>query len=1078
MGTKKGSKRGKKEVEASGAEASASTECSLEQVAMCFQEVHKSSAEAYKKKKELMQLWERSPASCATCIAGVVLLVLKQTSQLPAEVLKRHYNFLESVAKTALTTPCESKMNGPVEKDKVAIEVISTILPFHNANDKAVRHGIVATIEVLLKAVDQENTTEERQDLYQKIAEGLKFRIHDRCPKVRERAIAAVAVFQVGKRDCDVTQQFMALLCTDSSADVRRQILRCIVGRKEFLEGYFHGMVRCTRDVVARVRSEAWDALARFPWRYVTAYASAKSVHFALLLHQGLSDSSASVHIACKSAMTSSWLSRDCKGDCNSFLDPIVSGYPFETLSPYEAIAAVLFESHRQSHPKLSYQLNLSDINTSSLLMWKAECKSSSDRVDEDLESESSGPLISLEVFSNLFFDVVNCYTRPDAPLTVAKFRSVDDADNMLQIVLSMLEIYREDGYLAHADNTTRQRLLKTIGFLLKVVPDENPSCFVDGCIGTLKELSARAPEEAMETVTAALDSLFRSLKLPQKYAFGFEDVEAFGRKSKEQMQELLKRKILWSSGKCDKNEYLDLSAEIERDEKFLLRIQYIAWSYLSNSERGDEVPAFCAHVIQLGRHSTSPSVQSIAFKSLGLQCLIKPETVHTFLPLILSPASSGAKGMAESLAATAFSVVIDLVMEYGFGFFRIQSTTNRGKSNPTDNESFDEENPTEENRLMIEKRLGEEDDYKVGSERLQELILASLHPSSSSKTLVSILGCCKLLSANRFPKEKVSIVLGFLLLHHCQFQSEGKEHTLSMYMISFLDKFFRSYVSSHARRQEDLVSGGLATLNFLFLHGADPVIASKLLASLLRLGDAFLLRQIREIDPDIGRLVKDQEAEDSQAGDTASSRSSANLSIRSSATRASMQSGRILKELCRHSQHERVAEYLLAFLDNENIGNDYQKICLDALEKNMYFYGREASEFIIYFTGDVIKRMKNDELKQRLSLWLEDFLSRFTVLPVHPDSDQIETHLKSLMNEVEPTTTALEKNGAGDFDFLVCKNQDVSSVSIPSPRTTVKVESDPPKIRGSKRNREEEVYEDPFGVSNIIATSSRKKSY
>lgn len=35
-------------------------------------------------------------------------------------------------------------------------------------------------------------------------------------------------------------------------------------------------MMRGVRDVVARVRSSAWDALSRFPWRYIIAYAQAK----------------------------------------------------------------------------------------------------------------------------------------------------------------------------------------------------------------------------------------------------------------------------------------------------------------------------------------------------------------------------------------------------------------------------------------------------------------------------------------------------------------------------------------------------------------------------------------------------------------------------------------------------------------------------------------------------------------------------------------------------------------------------------------------------------------------------------
>lgn len=1055
-----------------------SMECSIERVASCFQMVHQSSSEVYKRKKELIRLWKGNPSVCSSCIVGVVLLVLKQVPQLPNDVLKRHYSFLEAVAKSCSEErPTEQAQQ--VEKDQVAVDLIRSTVDFHNANDKAVRLSVVTTIEIMLKAIDQENTSDARQELYQRVAEALKFRIHDRCPHVRERAVAAVSPFQIGKRDCDVTQQLMALLCSDSAADVRRQILRSIVAKKEFLEGYFHGMIRCTNDAVVRVRIEAWDALGRFPWRYITAYASAKSVHLGLLLFRGLRDKNPSVSIACRSAMTSSWLNRDCKLACEEFLDPIISGYAFETLEPYEVISEVLYNYCKHSHPDLSYPLRFDDIHTSGLLMWKADCKAASDRIEEP-EKEMLGPLPSLETFGHLLQDVVYCYTRPDAPMKVATFRSTDDADNMLRIILSVCDIYQEDGYLTHADNTTRHSLLKTMGYLLKVVPDDDPSLFVNICIKSLKALSTRMPEEAASTVTSALDSLFRTLKLPQRYSLGFEDVEAFGRKSRERQQELVRKKVLLSSGRASEKEYNELKAEIEKDEKFLLRIQHIVWSFLSNSQRGDEVPTFCTHVIQLGRHSDSESIQMIAMKSLGLHCLIRPEIVHTFMPIILSDASLHARD-DDSLPVTAIGVVVDLVMEFGLNFFRIHN----GKEDPSKglreesverpSQGEEEEGTETEKRLRHERLLAQADVHKVGSQHLQHVILTYLHPSSRSSSSIAVMGACKLLSANRLPKERVQVTLSLLLLHMIQFQQEIKYSPRSSYMASLLQKFFRSYATSHPRRQADLIAGGVVAAEVLLRHAVCDAMLRPFLTFILTSGDAFMLSLIRDIDPDVAQRVKDQEEalreDDGGRLSKNSNRSSSNLSRRSSTARSSMQSGRILKELSKHSLHERVAEHLLSFIGDESISIDSRLTCMDALEKRMYFYSKDPQPFLYFLADEASSKIQDNSLKQRLDLWVKEFTSRFQQQQSVDQASAYCTRREDLLNERRHIFQEVERYGSGEFSFAKDR-KDGESQPLRHP---VKIENHgfAEAIPVSKRPRVEDC--DPFGVDSILGNTNKR---
>eukprot|EP00796_Vickermania_ingenoplastis_P002353 gene2353-1482_t len=1027
------------------------------------------------KGKELLGLWKDSPTLCSASVAAVVVLILKQVPSLPTDALRRHYAFLESVAKSCLEET--STLEGFPEKDRVAMETISAVFPYHNANDKAVRLSVVSTIEILFKALDHTNLSDERQDIYQKLAEALKCRVHDRCPQVREHAVAAAAAFQLGKRDCDVTQQLMALLCTDSSADVRRQILRCVAPKKEFLEGYFHGMIRSLCDVVARVRCEAWDALGRFAWRYITAYASAKNVHFAMCLYRGLSDSSASVVIACKSAMTNSWLHRDCKHNCTDFLSPIISGYPFEMLEPYEVVSDALFKSCKHAHPDVRFNLPLDDVHTTSLLMWKMECKYASERVEDDPDNESAGALLPLETFSALLEDVVHSYTdsetkTPNAETKVAKFRSTDDADNMLRIVLSVFDIYHEDGYLAHADNTARRALLKTIGVLLTLVPDDDPSLFVDVCIRALKSLSARTPEEAGATVTSALDSLFRTLRLPRRYSLGFEDVEAFGRKSRERQQELIKRKVLMQSGQCSEEEFEELKAEVEKDEKFLLRIQFIVWSYLSNSERGEAVPTFCTHVIQLGRHAESDVVQTVATKSLGLLCLVRPETVHTFMPVILADTALNTRGTEESVAVAAVGVVVDLIMEYGLNFFRVSNA--HPLKEEVCAESLEPEQP--ENpavvRLARERLLAEEDVHKVGSHHLVHVLLCLLDPINRITSSIMTMGCCKLLSANRLPKEKISIVLALLLLHWTQFQTEAKESRQSAYWVSLLQQFFRSYAASHPRRQTDFVSSGLIAIRLLLFSGTPPPTTAKLITLLLRTGDAFVLSQIRDIDPSVAQRVREQEAlEDELDGGKKSNRSSANLSLRSSAARSSMQSGRLVKELGRHSQHERVAVHLLLYLAEDGLPEDSRSLCVDVLEKQMYFYSKEPQPLLHFMAKKALAHPKNAEVRERLELWLSEFVTRFQLQGLSADVTDFSNRWAALEEECGQKQQEIEKYGGLHFDFVRGKDGHIIPFAT---GTHNQVKEEPEESTERVKRGRTEAPTDPFDVDTILG--SRKK--
>ncbi|CBZ23763.1 conserved hypothetical protein [Leishmania mexicana MHOM/GT/2001/U1103] len=1031
--------------------AAVSSTNTFEEVGRIFQQVHQSAAHAQKCKKKLISLGQESAPQLCRDVCGVVLLILKQVAQVAPEAMRRHYAFVTELCKA---------FRESFESDQLAIELLKSVSVFHNAMEKTVRLAVVSTFEALLKTVDQSNVSEERQDFYQEAAELLKQRVHDKCPQVRAKAVASVAAFQSGKKDCDVTQQLIALLCCDTNADVRKQILHAIAPRKEFLEGYFHGIIRCIRDVVARVRAEAWDALGRFPWRYITAYANAKGVKMPELLAAGLDDSNASVVIACRAAITNSWVHRDCKDVCEDFMNSIACGYVLPSLSPYERISAELLAHARKRKANTHFPLKLDDINTAGLLLWKADCRVSCDTEGED-ETQLLPPLGQ---FSAVLQDTVYAYARPDAEPKTVKFRSVEDADNMLRILLSVFDIYDDNAYLAHADNTTRASLLRLINFILKVVPDEDPSLFVDVAVRALKPLTARTPEEATKTITSALDSLFRSLKLPQRHSLGFDDVEAIGRKSRERQQELVKRKVLWRAGELAEESYTELKEEMDRDEKFLLRMQLIVLAFLSHSQRGDAIPTFCYHIIQMGRHLDNEKVRVAATKSLCLQCLINPESVHTFMPLILADSqenAAGTVGADMSLPIAAIGVIFDLIMEYGLRFFDV------AKRPPDEARAlYNSENEVEA-RLQHEQELAEEDVHKVGSKRLLATLQSYLQPGNEAKHIVTASGFCKLLSCNRLPAEVVPHVVAVLLIHYTGAMASKKESATATYMMDYLGTFFRSYAASHPKRQLQICEGGITA--FRVVLERNIAMASKLIELVARLTDAYTLSSIRDIDPQAAmRATRD--VVDETGGAAEEEVEAQRKSNRTNATRSSMQSGRLFRELSRHSLHERLSQELLVVLASSELAES-RTACMDALEKCMYFYSLEPQPFLLHCAAAALETTRHAApiVYDRLEAWQTKLRERCAAAGAAPQSNgttsdaessnSLEQRWREALQAHEEKQDALLEAGFGGFASIPPQLDVASPVMVKS------------ETVGVKRER----HSDVFDVESIV--SPRKQS-
>ncbi|ESL07071.1 hypothetical protein TRSC58_05246 [Trypanosoma rangeli SC58] len=1045
--------------------------CAVEDVGLIFQQIQKSAAHFHKCRTKLLTYADANCTGIIDAVCRVALLVLKESPRLASDSLKRHHSFLTDVCKG---------FREHFKSDEIAVALMRTVEPFHNANDKTVRLGVVSVFDALLKTVDQTDTSEERQNFYQNVAEMLKLRVHDKFPAVRERAVSAVSCFQSGKKDCDVTQQLMALLCTDNSADVRRQILRCICARKEFLEGYFHGMIRCVRDVVSRVRAEAWDALGRFHWKYIAAYATAKNILLPDLIHQGLSDASSSVVIACRAALTNCWLHRDYRNDCEAMLELVLTGRG--GLEPYETLSTEMLLYCRKHRNAKTHVVNFDSVSAASLLLWKANAKLAADTEGDD----ETAVLLPLPQFSTLLQETVYAYARPDVDPKTVNFKNMDEVDIILRILLSAFDVYEENGYLTHADNTTRSSLLRIIGFLLKVVPDDDPALFVDVAVRSLKSLTERTPEEATKTITSSLDSLFRSLKLPQKYALGYDDVEAFGRKSRERQRELFRLRMKFRGGETSQEEYDQLKEEMDRDEKFLLRMQFIVLAFLSHSQRGDTIPIFCSHIIQLGRQQDNEAVKVASTTSLGLQCLVNPDTVHTFMPLILSDANEIVGSSDRCVALAALGVVFDLVMEYGLRFFDCSArdaghsshythagaaelstvTTATKTAGATATDIYSSSGAAGltagdmESRLHHERALAQEDEHKVGGNNILNTLRSFLRSHCADRNPMVVVGFCKLLSCNRVPHAQVREILGDILMHYVAYRQEEKGDARAEYMVDFLNKFLYSFASSHPNRQVAFAQGGMLAYTALLRH--NPVVAMHLMEVITRLSDAYVLVQIREIDPATARQV----ARLAEGGNPSTEDSTLNKSVsaRSTATRTSTRCSRLLRELSRFSLHEYIASELLIELAQTGSG-EAAEACLDTLEKRMYFYAKETPSWLFFCANRALNAMCST-LQGRLQKWHDGVCAR---LPPCADSDVAanDANVAKWQETLEARERAVEKILDSDIANFVCQ-----TIRSAPPEEGSEVASSAVKME-RKRERETDA---TFGINSMVTRQRRAR--
>jgi condensin complex subunit 3 len=284
--------------------------------------------------------------------------------------------------------------------------------------------------------------------------------------------------------------------------------------------------------------------------------------------------------------------------------------------------------------------------------------------------------------------------------------------------------------------------------------------------------------------------------------------------------------------------------------------------------------------------------------------------------------------------------------------------------------------------------------------------------------------------------------------------------------MVDYLGTFFRSYAASHPKRQAQLCEGGLVAFGVVLER--NTAMALKLLEVVARLTDAYTLTLIRDIDPQAAKRATREATEEVLGGEEDATRRSS----RANATRSSMQSGRLLRELSRYSLHERLSEGLLMELAHSDLAES-RVVCMEGLEKCMYFYSREPQPFLLHCINEAraaLRAHNASALHDRLAAWQAELLQRYpTMSPAElpqplPDNAEAEEMRRQWEGAAQVRTERLDamlEAGFGGFAAIP------PQLSATPAATGVKAEA-----AEVKRERDS----DYFDVESIVGARKRTK--
>jgi condensin complex subunit 3 len=898
----------------------------------------------------------------ASVFAEITRTVFSQAPQLAPDALRRHNLFLKET--------CDEVRIALGGCDDVSCAGLEEVAAAGHAQDKAVRLAVALSCSVLIKTLNPQISNDARMTLYDKIALLLKHWMFDKCHLIREKAIETITVFRA-KDDlstCDVTPLLLAASAEDTNPSARRAAVACSLDKS----AYFFDVSRATRDVSAKVRQAAWESLGRFKLSHAASYHS-KYIEFLSLreipaeqlpgdftarIGLGLQDDSASVRKAAKLTLTHTWLHREFQNDVESVLallpynkkfSPVVAQELYNHRAQRVAEAA----SSSSSATTRGFPLKLSPLTVSGLLLWRVSCVDSV----ECASDETDHILLSVKAYSEVLFDVVQilCDTTGNYRPKIVTMGETADPECVLEILLSLLPVYASAGYLAHTESAVRSQLIKQLSYILRVIPNSDVAAFVSDSVVGINALCARDPTDGREAIATSIAKLSKFLSFVDKQQASFDDPVGYAKRDEERR---------WNHVRAMHRGHLTPEDEARRDamdldKNFLHRMLKIVHEYLSQAQRGDAIPAVCAQVTALSRSQTDDSVRAAAVRCLALQCLINPEMVHTFLPLLMDATSD----QSPACAAAAMGAVFDLLCEFGLRFFDI------GACGSHDGPAAAAQGV--DGRRKLEQTIAQQDVHKIGGPKLVSLLLPFLRSEVEPCKMVATAGFCKLLAANRLDHPLAVTVLADVLA------TSASDSRKTSHLAAVVDTFAASYSRSQPARLFRVAEAGVIAFRILLATNptADALLTS-FLSRLVQLTDASLLRSLQELDPEYTTRIQrdyaeaqeqEQQGHDEDGGGPKTSKGSLRHPAAGNA--------RIQRELDANSVHEYLMLEFLLECCVPNQPPSVQGVCIGVLRRLFLYRRDETVKNIILSLGDrCMEALTLAEHRETLRQCLRDY--------------------------------------------------------------------------------------------------------
>ncbi|KAL6049642.1 Condensin complex component, non-smc subunit [Balamuthia mandrillaris] len=702
------------------------------------------------------------------------------------------------------------------ESPKQGWALLEYLLRLHDVKDKAVRFRVCFLAAGIVNNMDEEAEIEET--LWETLSQAMLQRAMDKVPVIRATAVSALSRLQ-NPLDADdpVTKQYLKLLSTDSSKDVRKAVLACI-GLSRITLG---AVLRRTRDVKPDVRKLAYQTL--------TNKLGMKSLSIEqrnTLVTTGLEDREEEVRAACED-MVCAWF----KGADGGHPLKLLEGFGVEQFSSVAAEKVVRCLLRRnmlplteaptrptteeagttETKPESWFALPdlQRDMTAERALLWRITCehckRTKQLNVLEDLlpdlakfcsllarahEQEQEFKITQLLLLAPLFDFSDEAGRRALSALLREMLAAQCTPNNCVSPILLLLHL------LCQPDEDEYTRIVFEV---LSDVRDPLEELHSEELDQARKEAEQRY-EELIDRIDELNDQISRMKK---KRNGSIEDLQ----------QELAQLQV-----EADGLENEQLLFENMEDSVYF-RLLHITEALLQRTPkdlRDGSIAGLFQSVIFPGMQYSLPEVRELAVRCLGLYCMLDENAAKTHLQLFLKVVQHDEPNVVKSALEVLFDFI--LLFRWTFSDQQAEQTLAKGEEEKEQPTNVTTEQLLREVMFCLQGFITVEDSNK---ER-----------TSSTLRRVATEGFCKLLLREGvLPSNYHSVILSQLVLllfldtassssrtdAVSKGEVESKEQEEETTWKQCLSAFFPAYAFSSSLRQNRMEKSFLPTIRALF---------------------------------------------------------------------------------------------------------------------------------------------------------------------------------------------------------------------------------------------------------------------